>query len=486
LKEKAKAAEEFQTDTEQEQAIPESSEPDIKGISAGYKLFFEHSSDCLLILAPDGQILEANPAACATFGMTVQEICLSSWASIVDPAELSFGPFMSEAMQSGKAQKIATCICKDGSRFRADIIAVAYKDEHGLDRTSIIICNRTSQQFTADASPESEALYSKFFFLSPQPMWVFEADTFKFIAVNKAAMEQYGYSRDEFMNMTILDIKPREDAIQARANIKKRTAGYGVSLDTFKHIKKSGETIEVEIYSNPIVIDGKVYLLVIATDVTGKNQQEHRIVKAIIQAQEEERYEISKELHEDVCQILAASQLSLGRLKEIQAPTGSLLIAESKENIANATRAIRKLSQRLAPAFHDFTTLKQEFVTLVKSFDQEAGCRIDMHVDDAVMNYNLSLDLKLTLYRILQEQLKTTLQHANCTTIDVSVLIQDEKIRMIISDDGDGIEPGAGYDGIGLSGIRRRASLFAGKLEIKSSPGNGCTVSIDIPLPALA
>jgi PAS domain S-box-containing protein len=483
LKEKLGPAEEQQADTEANRFIPGTGGSTTNGIEFSYRLFFEHSADSLLILGRGGQILEANPAACSAFGLAAAEMRYTQWTSMVDPAAPGYATLMAQAQQTGKAEAISTCIRKDGSHFRAHIAATVNTNDPTDGRTSVIIRELPEELKEAEPMAESGPLYSDLFYLSPQPMWLFDPETFRFIEVNKAAMEQYGYSREEFLGMTILDIKPREDAIQARANIKRRTAGYGVSLDTFRHVKKSGETINVEIYSNPIVKDDKVYLLVVATDVTGKNQHENRIIKAIIRAQEEERYEISKELHEDVCQILAASQLSLGRLKEIQAPTGSLLIAESKEYIAKATRAVRKLSQRLAPAFHDFTTLKQEFVTLLKLFDPEDKYKIGLHVDDAVMQYNISLDLKLNLYRILQEQLKNTLLYANCTTIDVKVLIQDSKIRMIITDDGDGFDGSAPDNGIGLSSIRRRASLFAGKLQVASSPGNGCTVSIDIPLP---
>lgn len=486
MKEKEKATETSHADLAADHSIAESAESPGRLAENKYQLFFEHSSDGLLVVGSGGQILDANAAACTVFQMTAAQMRGADWSSLIDEADRGSAAFIVAAREAGKANASCIFIRKDGSRFQADVIAAAHMDEHGQSQTSIIIHKPTAQTEAIKSFPHSEPQFKELFFMSPQPMWVFETESFRFVQVNKAAIELYGYSQEEFMTMSVMDIKPREDVAQAKVNIKRRTAGYGVTLDTFRHIKKSGETIEVEVYSNPIVTGGKVYLLVMANDVTGKNQQEHRIVKAIIQAQEEERYEISKELHEDVCQILAASQLSLGRLKEIQAPTGSLLIAESKEYIANATRAIRKLSQRLAPGFHDFTTLKQEFVTLLKFFDPEDKYKIGLYVDNAVLKYNISLDLKLNLYRILQEVLKQTLQYANCTTIDVKVLIQHGKIRMIITDDGDGFEPAKVKDRIGMSSIKRRASLFAGKLMVDSSPGNGCTVSVDIPLPQSA
>jgi PAS domain S-box-containing protein len=480
-----RATEDTWGSTEPDTSGDERSGSVVKERVSNYQSFFEHSRDCLLILGSDGHILEANPAACTAFQLSVAAICQVALNSLVDVADQRFGLFMQEAQRRGRASAETTFIRKDGTRFTGEIHATIDQDERGKKRSSVIISVLPEHRIATESSLLSESLYSDLFQLSPQPMWVLETETFRFIQVNKAAMQLYGYSREEFISMTLMDIKPKEDISQAKANIKRRSAGYGFSRDTFKHYKKSGETIEVEIYSNPIVIDDKAYLLVIASDVTEKNQHEHSIIKAIIKAQEVERYEISDELHENVCQILAASQLTLGRLKALHDPASVVLLNQSKEYIAHASREIRKLSHRLAPAFHDFTTLKQEFVTLLKSFDPEDKYRIGLHVDDAVTQYNLSLDLKLNLYRILQEQLKNTLQHANCTTIDVKILVEDQKIKMIICDDGVGFEPGGVRNGLGLSNMKRRASLFAGKFQVDSSPGNGCTVVVDIPLSEL-
>jgi PAS domain S-box-containing protein len=486
LKEQARSTEEPTEHLAPDIPVPGKVKSVVKESQDKYHFFFEQSRDSLLTLDAGGSILEANPAACAAFQMTAVDICDAALSSIIDVEDTRFARFTAESRRAGKAMAEVTCIRSDGTLFPAEITSSIYQSEQGVERTSVIIRDLTGQRKVVEGFIKPDQLYSDLFQLSPQPMWVLETETFRFIQVNKAAMDLYGYSSEEFMSMTLMDIKPREDMPQAKANIKRRTAGYGVSRDTFRHYKKSGETIEVEIYSNPLVVDDKTYLLVIASDVTEKNMQEHRIIKAIIQAQEEERYEISNELHENVCQILATSQLSLSMLKEAQDPSGASLVKQSKKHIAQATRAIRKLSHRLAPAFHDFTTLKQEFVTLLKWLDPEDKYKIGLHVDDAVTQYNIGLDLKLNLYRILQEQLKNTFQHADCTTIDVKILVQDNKLRLIISDDGIGFEPGAARDGIGLSSIKRRASLFAGTLEVDSTPGKGCTVSIDIPLPPSA
>jgi PAS domain S-box-containing protein len=329
---------------------------------------------------------------------------------------------------------------------------------------------------------ESEKRYSNLFHLSPQPMWVFEPETYKFVQVNKATIDLYGYSEEEFLNMTLMDIRLEEDIPEVMNNLKNRSHADGIFKSTVRHHKKSGEIIEVEIYSTPILINDKSFQSVIAIDVTEKNLYQHKIIKAIIKTQEDERYEIGSELHDNVCQILAASQLFLGLLKQSLAPAGMELFDQCRENITLASDEIRNLSHRLAPVFFDDSTMEEAFKRLFNTFTIGEKLEILLNFDDEVHKYPISLDIQLNLYRILQEQLRNILKYARATVIEVDVLIYKNKLKMKISDNGVGFNVGTIKGGIGLANMKRRAELFSGKFEIDSSPGNGCIIVIDIPL----
>jgi len=329
---------------------------------------------------------------------------------------------------------------------------------------------------------ESEKRYSDLFQLSPQPMFVFDIETYMFVQVNKAAIDLYGYTEAEFMKITLMDVKQEEDIAYTKLNIKKPHPADEIYKSTVMHHKKSGELIEVEIYSTPITINDKNLRMVIAIDVTEKKQYEHKITKAIIKTQEDERYEIGGELHDNVCQILAASQINLGMLKRSLEPASLQMFDECKENISMALAEIRNLSHRLAPVFFEESTMEEAFQRLFNTFNIEKKLEMSLHFDDAVGKYPLSLEIQLNLYRILQEQLRNIQKYAKAGIIDVHVIISNNKLRMKISDNGIGFNIHAVKGGIGLANMKRRAELFSGKFEIDSSPGNGCTIIIDIPL----
>ena len=330
---------------------------------------------------------------------------------------------------------------------------------------------------------ESEKRYSDLFNASPQPMWVFDIVTLLFIQVNHAATSHYGYSEEEFLSMTILDIRPPGEKLKPieiidRVMSEKEDNHKG----SFRHRKKSGEIIEVEIYSNPIVVNNRKYRSVIAIDVTEKKSFDHAITKAIIKTQEDERYEIGGELHDNVCQILVSSRITLGMLKDSLPPSSMLWFDQSEKNIVLALDEIRNLSHRLAPAFFDETTLEEAFKKLFSTFNIAAKYEIFLQFDEAVKKTPISLEIELNLYRILQEQLRNILNHARATSIAVSVTVIDEILHMKVTDNGVGFDAKKVKNGIGLANMRRRAELFSGNFEIASLAGDGCTITVDIPL----
>jgi PAS domain S-box-containing protein len=312
-------------------------------------------------------------------------------------------------------------------------------------------------------------------------MWLFDERTTRFVQVNKAALKLYGYSEAEFLSMRLVDIKINEDAPTLKGELAKAKVVPGIYNEVYRHKKKSGEIMIVEVYSNPITLNGRHLRSTIAIDVTEKNQLEQKVIKAIIQTQEDERYEIGGELHDNVCQILAASMIHLGVLKKSLSPAAGSLLEQSMEYITLASVEIRNLSHRLAPVFFEESTMEEAFKKLCSTFNTE-DLDILLDFDSSLKKVTLNRDIQLNFYRILQEQLRNILKYAEATQVEVEVLIFKEKLKMRISDNGIGFDTATAKDGIGLANMKRRTELFCGKFEIESAPGKGCTIAITIPL----
>jgi len=368
---------------------------------------------------------------------------------------------------------------KDGTFIDVALTISPITDSKGkVTGSSSILRDITEGKKAKESVKQSEANYRQLFDNSPAPMWVIDEKTSAIMQVNKACIKTYGFSEEEFLTMTIRHISPVDLDLAPKADIIDMSF-----MGSQRHIKKSGELIDVVTSSIPIKLNGEQSVLLIAIDVTEKNLYEQQLTKAAIKAQEEERYEIGGELHDNVCQILAGSLMCLG-LMENSLPMQSIdMFNRTHKYINQATMEIRNLSHRLAPAFFDKQTLEEAVMELLRSFNVDNRYAISVNVDTQFTKEPLNRDLQLNLYRILQEQLRNIMKHAKATKIEVDILFKKNNVlQMKINDNGVGFNVKAVKKGIGLVNMNRRAQLFSGSLTINSAVGKGCKVLAEIPL----
>lgn len=126
---------------------------------------------------------------------------------------------------------------------------------------------------------ESETQYQVLFTANPQPMWVFDLNPLQFLAVNEAAIRQYGYSEAEFLSMTLKDIRTPEGAKQLDEELRAENRNLKRNIESL-HIRKDGSMVDVEITANDIPFCGKEARLVIANDITERKQLERQFLRA--------------------------------------------------------------------------------------------------------------------------------------------------------------------------------------------------------------
>lgn len=357
------------------------------------------------------------------------------------------------------------------------------KDEIGAQSLYKAIVYNIERKKIASALIDSEERYSSLFHLSPQPMWLIDPENYQYVQSNKAASDKYGYTEEEFLAMTVFDIRFSDDKLRTISAIENAKSGnYKPFAGRFKHVKKNNEIIEVEIYNSLITLGEKQFLLVIGIDITEKLEFDNKMTRAIIQAQEDERYEIGAELHDNVCQLLTTSQLGLYMLEGKLDEDAKKWYDQSLELIIRSLKEIRNLSHRLAPAFFDDTKIMDSFSALISTFNINDAYHLNVQIDKDLNDVQIGVDLHLNLFRILQEQLRNIQKYADATEINIDVKHFDNQIFMSIADNGKGFDKNQSFEGIGFANMKRRMDLFGGFLEINSTPGNGCHIFIKVPL----
>lgn len=218
-------------------------------------------------------------------------------------------------------------------------------------------------------------------------------------------------------------------------------------------------------------------------DITKEKEHERHIAIAITDAQEKERRELGMELHDNVNQLLGATLLYLS----VVIKSGNIANEEAKvlkncaDYINEAINELRNLSHRLTPYTKEERSLKSIIEILIEPMQKAKLFEINVHVD--AFEYDaVDSDIQTNLYRIVQEQLTNILKHAQASKVKIFVRLTKKLIKLHIADNGKGFDPLTLKDGIGLENIKRRAEMFSGKCKLKSSPGNGCDLMVELPL----
>jgi PAS domain S-box-containing protein len=204
------------------------------------------------------------------------------------------------------------------------------------------------------------------------------------------------------------------------------------------------------------------------------------VAQAAIDAQEKERAQIGKELHDNINQILTTTKLYL-ELAKTDEQNRMNLVGRAAQNIVNTIQEIRQLSRSLVPPSIGDLGLVASIADLVENVRIANIIHIEFHAlqfDENVIENNL----KLMLYRVVQEQVNNVLKHAQAKNLIIELTADQQALRLQLSDDGVGFHPGQIKRGLGLSNISSRANLFNGQVQILSEPGKGCKLIVTIPI----
>ncbi|RWB16279.1 MAG: sensor histidine kinase [Mesorhizobium sp.] len=216
-------------------------------------------------------------------------------------------------------------------------------------------------------------------------------------------------------------------------------------------------------------------------DETAKARR-RRLTRRLIAVQEEQRLRLSRELHDDLGQMLASVALELHSIRADS--------AELDARLARAAQLVDQLSTRVHDAAWSLRPADLDRLGLRASVEDLASmlCAqlcIPCDVDLEALSRPLEPEVALTLYRIVQEALTNIGKHAQPSRVSVTAHIWDNRLRLTVEDNGHGfdanIAPGSRH--LGLAGMKERLALIGGELTVETAKGKGTTIYADVPLP---
>jgi two-component system sensor histidine kinase UhpB len=198
-------------------------------------------------------------------------------------------------------------------------------------------------------------------------------------------------------------------------------------------------------------------------------------------AQEQERLRIARELHDEVGQTLTAIALEAERAADAGEGADRDSWLRVAEWVQRSVEDLRRIARELRPEALDDLGLINAFIALCNRVSTQAGIEIDRRLPDRLPPHDPDIDL--VVYRVAQEALTNVMRHSGASKATVSLDALEDRLRLRVTDDGRGIEEGERGDSkTGLAGMRERAMLVGGALAIRSGPGEGTVVELEIPL----
>ncbi|MGC8751663.1 PAS domain S-box protein [Hydrotalea sp.] len=451
---------------------------------AKYRYLIEHTNEIINRCDASGKIIFANKAFKEKLGYDDEELAQLSIPDILDENSMNtFNPSPSPEKDGTLLKNVQKIyIAKSGKKIRVEgSIIIEYRNRKCIAAEAYF--NDITEKYNLQQQlVASEKKYRSIFEFSPLPKIIYDINTYEILQVNTAAIQHYGYNNKEWLSLKITDIIAANYLPEAKAALIQLQQNSEAFESKMKHITKNGALIDVEIRGVPFEYEGHKARLITILDVTERNETENRISKAIMETQEQEHFQISAELHDNVNQILTGAVFTLGLLKKESLPAQQLdAIVTAHKYISMAIETIRKISHRLAPPSFNLVEFSDSIQMLLNGVNKDRKYLIE-YVYNVPKEVKLPDDVMLNLYRILQEQLNNIYKYANATIIEVNLNADDKEVELYIYDNGRGFDMKIQRNGIGLSNIQRRAALFSGYARILSSPGNGCSVKVFIPL----
>jgi signal transduction histidine kinase len=214
-------------------------------------------------------------------------------------------------------------------------------------------------------------------------------------------------------------------------------------------------------------------------------QELRRLTEKLFQSQEEERRRIARELHDEAGQSLTAVKLGLDRLEEKHGSNAPLKdeIGEIRQMTQRTAAEIRRMSYHLHPTLLSDLGLEPALNLYLKEIRKHSD--LDIEFQTIGFDRRLSPDIETVLYRFSQEALTNTLKHSGAENFSLAIIKSYPRIIFLAEDDGIGFNAeiiGRDTHSLGLLGMRERASLLHGTFLMRSTPGDGTRIRIEIPL----
>jgi len=474
-----------------------------------YKSIYHNTPAMLHSIDPQGHLLSVSDNWLEEMGYTRGEVIGSPLVDFLNVSSRQFAleKVFPEFFKSGFCKDIPYhFIKKNGEVIDILLSAIGDRDAKGNITRSLAVSIDVTERNRAEAAlqraKEKLSRYSKDLeqkvqkrtreissILKYTPAVVYFKDQDgRYILVNTRFEEVFGVKNENIRGKSDDDILPQTLADQFRKNDLKVLAenrSYQIEehfpLDDGEHIYLS---VKFPVYGETGEVRGVCGISTDITAVKKAQDQLRRLSASIMNSQEKERSAIARELHDELGQILTALRMDsvwlIERLKKTDEKAAERVMT-MRTLIDKTIDDIRGMAFRLRPGVLDDLGLVEALELFTSDFEKRAGIAC-IYEPSSIPDINDTV--ATAAYRIAQEALTNIARHYRAEHVDVVVQSENGLLKLAVTDDGCGFNPGKTpeSENLGLAVMRERASLAGGNLEIRSEPGKGTGIFFEVPL----
>jgi PAS domain S-box-containing protein len=470
-------------------------EDELRSSEERFRKVFAHAATGMTLQNVEGVYLEVNQAFCEITGYEEREIIGTNYRSITHPEDLARNLSGMQELLDGKIPSLVIdkrYLSKDGRIVWVRNSVSLLRDSEGTPLHMIVLVEDiTDSKQAEEALRASEERFRKVFAHAATGMTLQNVDGI-YLEVNQAFCEITGYEERDLIGTNYRSITHPEDLARTSRRTEELLAGEIPSFVREKrYVRKDGRSVWVR-NSMSLLGDSKPpRIITLVEDITERKQAEEALRQLsgqLLQAQDEERRRLARELHDGTAQSIAALGMNLSLVRESSATLDARTqraLHESLELADQCIRELRTLSYLLHPPILDDRGLAPALAGYAEGFAERSGIAVELDLTPDLGR--LPKEVELMLFRVVQESLTNIHRHSGSRAATIRLARYPQDIVLEVRDQGQGIDKrhrdGAADVrlGVGIAGMRERVRQIGGRLQIRSRPG-GTDVEVVVPL----
>jgi PAS domain S-box-containing protein len=314
--------------------------------------------------------------------------------------------------------------------------------------------------------------------------------TKRLVRANPSILRMLGYSEEELLSLSVMDIHPAEDLPSVLEKFRAQAERRRTVAENCPVLCKDGSVFYADITASHITYDGEPSLIGFFRDITERKQaqealqREHRVLRGLLQSQDRERQLIAYDIHDGLAQQLAGAIMQFETLYQSSDRNTEQAAASCGAGVEMLRKTLSEARRLISGLRHPILE-ESGIVAAIRDMANETAARGGPHVDYwcRVMFDRLEPVLENTIYRVVEEGLNNALRHSQSDELRIELTQEGRLLRIRITDRGVGFDPSIVREGcFGLEGIRERARLLGGNASVKSAPGEGTRITVELPL----